>query len=623
MRAKLSTEKSMLVDIQYVSKDRTRELDDCLYTVWKDIDSGKKYVEKFEKPQVPIFIEKEEARTHTYPTEYARREDLDMKMVEYQNIPFEIAKVMGPAGAKFIKGIQETRNYKELRQLNFYPYVYGQDYDIRALYRYSWLKQMDGKSPMKIRKGYLDIETDILSSPGMPRAKKDPIDVVTITDGENKETHTFTLVGRPYEELSDREYERLVVTKEERKELWERRKKLEEYLVQHPEVIIEAAHKEFDATYPEFDYNVYFYTDEAKMLVHLFQCIHTISPDFLMIWNIGFDIPYILERCKVLGLNPADVICDPEFKNRVCKFHKDTHNFDIKNKSDHVEVSSKTVYIDQMENYAAIRKGGDELRSYRLDYVAKKELNGEGKYIYEGKTTSLRFLGYVDLLTYILYNIKDTLLQHGIEEVVMDIDNLYRNAYANITPYEYCYMQTVVLRNVQYKYYDAQGLVPGANVNKIAVKIDMEQHPEKYAKNAKKPGIEGALVGNTKLINKFGQKLYGKPTNFIFYYSIDMDMKAFYPSTIMALNISKSTLIFKVVVDAANYDVRGGEIPFHGFTDVEMVEGNPVSFAGDISAEIFDNLQCGNILSTGRKFMNLPSLSELVDEIKMEGGLVA
>ena len=55
--------RSMLVDIQYVSKDRTRELDDCLYTVWKDIDSGKKYVEKFEKPQVPIFIEKEEART--------------------------------------------------------------------------------------------------------------------------------------------------------------------------------------------------------------------------------------------------------------------------------------------------------------------------------------------------------------------------------------------------------------------------------------------------------------------------------------------------------------------------------------------------------------------------------
>lgn len=620
---KLSTEKSMLVDIQYVQKDRANNLEDCLYTIWKDIETGEKHVEKFEKPKVPIFIEKEEARNHTYSTEYARKEDLDMKVVEYQNIPFEIAKVMGDEGKRFIKGIQETRNYKELRQLNLYPYVYGQDYDVRALYRYSWLKNMNGKSPMKLRKGFLDIETDILSSPGMPRPTKDPIDLVTIADGENKECHTFILVGRPYEELSDREYARLVVSKEERKRLWEERRKQEEKLVANPDIIKEAAKREFDEKYPGFKYNVYFYTDEAKLIVHLFQCIHKISPDFLMIWNISFDIPYIIERCKVLGLNPADVICDAEFMNKVCKFHKDTHNFEIKNKSDHFEVSSKTVYVDQMENYAAIRKGRDELRQYRLDYIARKECEGEGKYIYEGKTASLRFLGYIDLLTYILYNIKDTLLQYGIEEVVLDIDNLYRNAYANITPYEYCYMQTVVLRNVQYKYYDQQGLVPGANTNKILIKIDMEQHPEKYAKRLKKPGIEGALVGNTRLINKFGQRLYGKRTNFIFIYSIDMDMKAFYPSTIMALNISKSTLIFKVVVDCDKYDVRGGKIPFHGFTDVELVEDNPVSFSGDISAEIFDNFQCGNILSTGRKFMNLPSISELVTEIEKEGGLVA
>lgn len=618
---KINKENAMLLDVQYVQKDRTKDYDDCLYTIYKDVETGEKFVEKFEKPKVPIYVEREEFRNHTYATEYAEKSHLDMKLVEYGNIPFEIASIMGDQGKRFINTIHETRNYKNLRQLNLYPYVYGQDYDVRTLYRYSWLKSMNGKSPMKLRKGFLDIETDILSSPGMPRAQKDPIDLVSVLDGEKKVVHTFILVGREYTELSDKEYSKLPVTKEERASYYENRKRMEEELLANPEQISEKAHKMFDKEYPGFEYKQYFYTDEAKMLVHLFQCIHAISPDFLMIWNIGFDIPYIMTRLSTLGLNPADVICDPEFTNKVCRFHKDTHNFEIKNKSDHFEVSAKTVYIDQMENYAAIRKGGDELRQYTLDYVAKRECSGNGKYIYSDKAESLRTLGYVDLLTYILYNIKDTLLQFGIEEIVLDVDNLYRNSYNNITPYEYCYMQTVVLRNVQYRSYDKQGLVPGANVNKVLQQIDMEQHPEKYsdaAKRKKKPGIEGALVGNTRLINNFGQPLYGKRTNFIFKYSIDMDMKAFYPSTIMAINISKSTLIFKVFVDCRNYNVRGGTIPFHGFTDVELVEDNPVSFSGDISAEIIDNFQCGNILSTGRKFLNLPSISELSEVIRKE-----
>jgi hypothetical protein len=90
----------------------------------------------------------------------------------------------------------------------------------------------------------------------------------------------------------------------------------------------------------------------------------------------------------------------------------------------------------------------------------------------------------------------------------------------------------------------------------------------------------------------------------------------------MEINISRTTLIFKVELDCSVYDVRGGTIPFHGFTDVEMVEDNTPSFTGDISAEVFDNFQCGNILSTGRKFMNLPSISELANTLK-ENKMVA
>ena len=109
----------------------------------------------------------------------------------------------------------------------------------------------------------------------------------------------------------------------------------------------------------------------------------------------------------------------------------------------------------------------------------------------------------------------------------------------------------------------------------------------------------------------------------MFSYSMDMDMTAFYPSTIYVLNISAATLIFKVTVRADQYDVRGGVIPFHGFTDVQIVKDNKDSFTGDIAGEIFDNLQTGNYLTTGHKFMNLPTIPEIEREIMGILGKVA
>ena len=612
-------ENAMLLDIQYVRKDRKNNKEDCLYTIYKNVDTGEKFVYAMEQPKIPIYIEKEEYRDHVHCTEYADKKRLITKSVRYSDVPYEVAKVMGESGKKFIQNIQETRNYKHLIDLNLYPYVYGQDYDIRALYRFFWVKKMNGRSNMKISKACLDIETDTLSSPGMPRSKKDPIDLVSVADMEHKIVHSFMLVGREFKDVSDAEEALLPIKRDKRKKLFAKRRLQEEKLMADPSRMYQAAHNAFDAEYPRWNYVVHFHADEAEMLKHLFEVIHMISPDFLMIWNISFDVPYMMGRMETLGLDPADLMCDPEFISRVCVFHRDTHNFDIKSKSDHFEVSSKTIWVDQMENFAAIRKSGDELRQFSLDYIAKVICQNSGKYVFLGKAPSLRTLGYEDLLTYWLYNVKDVLLQTGIEDVVHDIDNLYRNTYLNITPYENAYMKTVVLRNVQYLSYDKQGLVPGANINRIYVKHDMEKHPEKYLKKGKKPaGIEGALVGNTRLINNFGQPLYGKKTNFIFNYSIDMDMKAFYPSTQMGHNMSKSTLIFKLYLNCNNYDVRGGKIPFHGFTDVELVEDNTPSFVGDISAEVIDNFQCGNILSTGRKFLNLPSLSELKSLIEKE-----
>ena len=364
------------------------------------------------------------------------------------------------------------------------------------------------------------------------------------------------------------------------------------------------------------------------MIRHVFQLIHQLSPDFMMFWNIAFDIPYLINRIKYLGGDPKDIICHPDFPNKECMFKYDNFHFQIKNKTHFFRVSDMTIYADQMVNYAAIRKGQAELRNNKLTYIAQKEI-GDEKLNYEEDGT-IKTLSYRNWLKYFLYNIKDVLLQYGIEDVTNDLETFYIYSYENITQYENVFKQTVKLRNFQYRDWLAQGLVPGVNVNafvngdgNIAEEEEEDEDEDPFAESDGKPkkkgkdvGYEGALVGNPLLINHFGDLLYGKRTNNIFRFSIDMDMTAFYPSTVGAMNIYPTCLIFKMILPASQYDVRGGTIPFNGITDVQVVKENTDSFNGDIAKEVIDNFITKNYLAFAHKWMNFPTVSDVYTEIQ-------
>ena len=92
-------------------------------------------------------------------------------------------------------------------------------------------------------------------------------------------------------------------------------------------------------------------------------------------------------------------------------------------------------------------------------------------------------------------------------------------------------------------------------------------------------------------------------------------MSSFYPSTIFAMNIDPSTLIFKMILQPTQYDVRGGKLPFNGITDVQLVEENSDSFSGDVAKEVMDNFQTRDYISTGHKWMNLPSVNDVYKEM--------
>ena len=614
----INKENSMLLDVQYVKANRKNETPDYLYLIWKDMDTEEKYMQAIKEPPVEIYFEKPEFRDHLYNKNYAKIETLDKKVVKAKDIIFAIADDMGDVGKQKLSNCFQTKNYQGLKEFLIYPYVYGADYDVRVWYRYKWMESFDNSRPKILSKGFLDIEVDTLESPGFPDPAFDPIDLVTFTDITHNNSYTFILIGRECKpkDLDGMTYEERV--KElERRALYEERHKQEDYWLDHQDELLEKVHEKFDDSYPNMDYHFYFYKDERKMLVHLWQLINKLKLDFVGIWNISFDMPYMMDRMEVLGLDPKEVMCHPDFPVKECYFKKDTINFAVKNKSDFFHISSYTVFFDQMILYAAIRKGQAELRSNKLNYIAQREI-GDEKLDYS-EDGNLKVLGYKNWLRYFLYNIKDVLLQKGIEERTTDVDTYYVTSYQNITPYEDEFKQTKKLRNVQYLFYLRNNLVPGENVNGFMYNYESKESDDDD-EDDDDVKFEGALVGNPLLIDNFGVKMFGKCTNNIFRFNIDFDMSAFYPSTIFAMNIDPSTLIFKMIINSNQYDVRGGKIPFNGITDVQLVEENNDSFAGDVAKEVMDNFQTRDYISTAHKWMNLPSVNDVYNMMVKELG---
>ena len=120
---------------------------------------------------------------------------MDKKRVPYKDIKNAIIEDGGPAMKERVRQIYETKNYKDLKNIMLYPYVYGADYDIRSWYRWKWLTTMKNDKPKKITTGFLDIEVDGLESDGMPNPFSNPVDLITLTDMDKRISYTFMLHG--------------------------------------------------------------------------------------------------------------------------------------------------------------------------------------------------------------------------------------------------------------------------------------------------------------------------------------------------------------------------------------------------------------------------------------------
>lgn len=569
----------MLLDIMYHPPRKENDRTDCLDIIYKTISDGEKHLKSIENPTIDIYFVKDEFRNYTWNKNFMELDKLEKHTCEYKKLPWYIAEQAGEQYVAELRRLVESGRFKDIQKIQTYPYVFGSDIPIDVFYRTQWMLEYENEKMKPLTKLYLDIEVDTVNVVGFVRDGSCPINAVTIVDDITNSVYTFLLDTHNNSQIDD--------------------------FKNNIDDFINELHGLFDESYGKLSYYIYMYDDEKDLIKDMFRLINTLKRDFCLIWNgMGFDIPYILARMEKLNLDPYDIICHKDFKYKMCNLHEDERNFQVANKGSYFKVSSYTKYIDQMILYAATRKGQSELRSNALNVIAYNEI-GDEKLDYSDEA-NIKTLPYVNYKKFVIYNIKDVLLQMGIERKANDIDNLYLRGTANCTDLDKVFKQTVTLRARAYYEYFLQGNILGNNVN-LFNKSNSE-------------GFTGALVGNPLLNSHTGIKLFGKASMYVFDNVIDMDFSAMYPHIIIAFNIERHTMIAKIIIPDVTEDKYDHIFNSEMIVDVDNDDEDTgddekeANIGYDSGKDFMDNVLTKDTLSIGSKWFGLPDINEVHNE---------
>ena len=383
-----------------------------------------------------------------------------------------------------------------------------------------------------VSRAYLDIEVDVKLSPtDFPTNGNCPINAISYFEHDTKRLFTFLLNQKDVNPKSNE----FCTTVDNREFNEEFKGFLNETL---------GSEKVKDFKLENIQTKVLTYNDELTLLKDLFGYINYTKPDFLMVWNMSFDIPFIINRILALGGNPKEIMCihdiSPLYEN--CNYIIDSDHEDFSTKGDYADITSYTVYLDQLIQFASRRRGGAQYRSYSLDYIGN-EMAGVQKLHYENIAANVMELPYNDYRTFVKYNMMDVLVQYCIEFKADDILYVFDKALLNCTEYKKVHRQTIYLSNratIMFKNFG--NYVLGNNLNKFKPKPTV-----KY---------EGAYVADPcKFGDKYKDKVNGVPimraSN-----AIDFDFTRLYPSITQEYNMAPNTEIGYIKIPDKIYEAE-------------------------------------------------------------------
>lgn len=539
----------------------------------KDNETGDKFLETIVNPKYEYYILKEGVAVPYYNLQFAPIEDCKCVIVPFKELLKDIAIRIGKE-QEFWECIRNHNKYAIKKMCNYHPAILMSDMDIEDNIRFQF-SHTYANSYVKPTKSYLDIEADVINCKGdFVELGECPINAVSFIDDQSLVIHSFLLRNDKNPLIAKFE-------KETKSPLLHN--KLRNFLIDAVGGAKQAKKYNIDKMTVQFHF--YDEVDELKMLKHLFNYINNIKPDFVLAWNMAFDIPYIMQRIINLGENPKNIICSPDFRYKEAKYVIDERNqYNYEERNDYAKISSYSVYLDQMIHFASRRKGQAALPSYKLDFIGQMTC-GVKKLDYSHITNNLAELPYKDYETFVFYNIMDTIVQYCIETKVNDIDSAYNNVLLNNTRWSKIYRQTVYLKNRAAIFYYKNGFIQGNNVNA----------------NTPKVNFPGAFVANPKLNSDYSKmKINGRPVS-IYDNLDDFDYKSLYPSITSEFNMSPSTIIGHLNIPNKVYEF---ENRFHR----DEIRWNR-------EAQFMDDLQSHNWIEFFHRYFNYGNYEDVYDDV--------
>ena len=546
---------------------------DVMTVIYRDNDTGKKHHYDIIEPSYTYFIANDD-EILDYHHLFISKDRVHPVTCKYKDLLKSIAKETGNL-EYFYENIN-TRNFGANKRLLTLNEVFLADMDINDYYRFIFSQNYNNEL-FELSKAYLDIEVRIKDMPGDEDLSDHygdyPINLITLVNDKDKVVTTLILRDPTNPQVA--QLEQKVMTGEFQKVC--------------SEFVIKSVGGWKQATrlgVIDYIYDQVFYDEEIHLIQDLFMYINAVQPDFVLAWNMAFDIPYIMARIEKLGYDPVDIICHPDFKYKQCKYFIDEqHKNEFELKGDYSAISGYTLYLDQLQHFASRRKGQSKFPNYKLDTIGKM-IAKIGKY--DAFPPNLRFADreYYNFEDFTLYNIMDTIVQKVVEHKCDDVGYIFNKALLNNTRIPKSHRQTVYLSNRGAKEFYEDGLIIGNNINKFG-----EKPNNKYA---------GALVGDPNLVDRTNfVHINGKPT-WLFDNGDDFDFTALYPSEIDQHNIAPNTIIAKVIAHNVIYK---NENPFNN---------EKYDRAGDM----FECLQSESIVEFCHRYLQLADYKEILKDIE-------
>lgn len=443
--------------------------DTQLFIVYRD-ENGTKHVQKIVKPEVEIYFVKPEDRTFMTPREYLEIDKVyPVKCPSNYILPTireELNRYPDPVGFKLGATYDNARhlpNKSSKKEILKWPYTLMSDLNVETYY---WIQLGYHYNTMHgnhvIDKCFADIENDVYGlTSAQQKANMDPVNACTVIfdyDGKgpnrHKKTQVYTFLLRNHARYPQQAYfeEHLDDFYAECHEKFD-----------HQTVIKKGKKRVIDTI---AEYHIELYDDERDLLSQIFGRINKEKPDVCEFWNMPYDMPKMKARMNLLGMDSNATMCDSTFFPKsvhFANFRMDERPIDISNRNSYIRMASTTQYVDQMQNYAGIRKGQKAYGSNSLDNIANIEL-GMGKWKFD-KGIDVLNAAIKDYWNFVLYNIRDVWCQVLIDQVTNDTMAMVYDMNQMNCPLYHLTKQTMYQRYIYYCWYLRKGYVPGNNVN--------------------------------------------------------------------------------------------------------------------------------------------------------------